>query len=435
MKSTARAVRSIVEAFLVGCLAACGNLNVSVDVLNPDHVRQEVSEGQLRDLYREIAAGKPDDVANSVDRGFRPFKQKVGEYTNAMRVLAAKLPERKVAIERSAEALDQGVATGGDYALRASSNAQLMERLAQDIRVEGANVSFNGVGAIPQPLRDKLVDFTKQSKALATEEILTLRATQRAIDSLAREAAKERGAKVAEAKSATVPVATSASAVQQQESVAASIEAATLAAVAPQVNSVKQAAQSAQAAATPTFITGTSIATTQYAYSVANAPENLWHKDFNRAYASGTFGSVDMVIRLNETADFSVKGMLFDASKVAQVASKVVTQSVLLGAQIAGVPVRTASGSPTQSGGDALNSSSASLATNDAAIAVRQAQIDAQRRAIRSLSQTMMSAITSLSGKGLKDKDKEDPTRRPVEQSVETSLTVLRDLLSMQGLQ
>ncbi|MEJ0038633.1 MAG: hypothetical protein WDO68_21585 [Gammaproteobacteria bacterium] len=83
----------------------------------------------------------------------------------------------------------------------------------------------------------------------------------------------------------------------------------------------------------------------QFAYAVASVPEKEWRQDFNKAFARGRSGNVDIAIVLNEAADFSVKGMRFDATKVAQVASKVTTQSLLLAAGIAGVPVGKAGGS------------------------------------------------------------------------------------------
>jgi hypothetical protein len=43
---------------------------------------------------------------------------------------------------------------------------------------------------------------------------------------------------------------------------------------------------------------------------------------------------------LESLADFTIKGVTFDPSKVAQVASKVTTQALLMSAQIAGVPVK-----------------------------------------------------------------------------------------------
>ena len=161
---------------------------------------------------------------------------------------------------------------------------------------------------------------------------------------------------------------------------------------------------------------------------------SLWASNFNRAFASGTFGNSDMVIRLNSTADFSVKGMLFDASKVAQVASKVMTQAVLIGTQMAGVPVSSAS-TGTSTGGDALSKASADLAAAEGAIARRQALVASQRDAMRSLARTILGSAQPLESEALKGKGKDDPVRAPMHKAIDDSFTALKPLLSMQDLQ
>jgi hypothetical protein len=70
-------------------MSGCGTLNVSVDVLDPDYVRQATSEATLRALYRRVTAARPGDIAATSHRRFEAFRQGLGQYTAALRALAA----------------------------------------------------------------------------------------------------------------------------------------------------------------------------------------------------------------------------------------------------------------------------------------------------------------------------------------------------------
>lgn len=92
-------------------------------------------------------------------------------------------------------------------------------------------------------------------------------------------------------------------------------------------------------------------------YDVVNAPEKDWAKYFDRSYGSGYFGNVDIAIKaLDEPGNFTVKGLSFNPADVATMASKVTTQTVVLAAQIAGVPVNI-NGTPSGNGVELANAS------------------------------------------------------------------------------
>jgi hypothetical protein len=263
------------------------------------------------------------------------------------------------------------------------------------------------------------------------EQVNNVTALKANVDTAARNASKAKAASAALAAREAAPAARAEAAAA---AAAAQSSAASAAALAPSLSAVQQQAAAAVAASRRSIIQDGSLAATEFAYVVANAPETLWKTDFNRAYASGTLGNVDIVIRMNSTADFSVKGLLFDASKVAMVASKVITQSVLLGAQMSGVPVPTAS-TGTASGGDALSRSSADLASADVVLAKRQALLDAQKDAIRSLARSMLAAAPDLAAAPLKDRKPTDPERAALQDGISSSANALRPLLLMQDFQ
>ena len=90
---------------------------------------------------------------------------------------------------------------------------------------------------------------------------------------------------------------------------------------------------------------------------------------------------------MNKPGDFTIKGLLFDPSTVASVASKTVTQALLVAAQISGVPVSTSSGTGD---GAALASTSTSLNTAQVAMAERKSAQNASRAALLDIADTIV---------------------------------------------
>jgi hypothetical protein len=410
-------------AFIVSMLAAllsgCGQLAVRVDVLDPEHVRQESTEEGWRKLYGEIVRSQNGEFAARVDRNFASYQREVIKLAKSYDEVAKKLQDsRGNALKEVADGLRQGVTTGvvlNDV----SRHGSTMEELAQGIRELGVKLKWSGVGVVPAEMRDRLANFKAEDKKLQLLQFRELRALL------------NDGRKVSALVSNPQPVAAGSppAVVAAAAAAANSGEAA-----APEVKAAADQAAVVASIAQRSIIQDGSLAATEYAYLVAQAPERLWANNFNRAFASGNFGNVDVVIRLNSTADFSVKGLLFDATKVAQVASKVLTQSILIGAQMAGVPTATAT-TGTQTGGDALSKSSADLATADAAIAKRQALAESQRGAARAMARTILGSALSLESTAMAGKGKDDPERSPVHKAINDSLAALKPLLSMQDLQ
>lgn len=96
---------------------------------------------------------------------------------------------------------------------------------------------------------------------------------------------------------------------------------------------------------------GNTLALTDLAHAANAAPDHLWEEEYNIAEGFGAGGSTDMVIKLNGTADFSVKGLVFDARATATAARKITTSSIQLLASGAGMPIQ-ADASDGAAGGD-----------------------------------------------------------------------------------
>lgn len=421
-RSLAMALLSMLGAFLAGC----GTLNVSVSVLDPDYVRQQAMDNQLRKLYRDVVMSPPGALAAEAQKTFDSYGEDVVKLADRFGELAAILPGEKVALESTARTLRTTVAPHGDHWNAAQRHQAELERLAQQVRTTGATAAVADRKPMPFDVRQSLLSLQAEQSQFVTDRKREIEAYRRSAD-----AAVKRAQATAANKAVTTARAQPDS--QQGRAVAAAAAANTRSVAAPVTDTLDRAAEAAQRSIAKSIVGDDGVAATEFAYILANAPENLWEEDFNRAYARGSLGNVDMVIRMNATADFSVKGLLFDASKVAQVASKVLTQSVLLGAQMAGVPVRSAT-TGTQTGGDALSASSSALAQSDTLLATREAKLAARRQAMRSFAQSLLTASTELEGP-LRNEQRTDAGRKTLHDGIDASLTALHPLLAATGLE
>lgn len=396
----------IVGIFLF--LAGCGSLRVQVDVVNPEYVNARIADDTVRKTYRQILQERPGEFAEKLDKHFEIYRQEIFKLAQRYDTLAQAYPDvQRDGLRQAAEGLRDSVGQGSIFEEKERLGTEL-ERQAQAIRESALQTKWSGTGLLPQNIRDAVLAFEAESKKLVIIQ-------QRDVRELAADS-RRIAAQVAKMQSANA----------KSPAVTLAIAAATTA--------VKEQEMRTQIVAQSSIIEGAELSNTEYAYVVASAPEEEWHPKYNEALGSGTMGNVDVVIRMNSTADFSVKGMRFDASTVAQVASKVMTQSLLIGAQMAGVPVAVAT-SGTQSGGDALSKQSAELAVLEQSLVRREALGEAQQSAIRAAARSILSVAPQLESGSLKNKTKDDPERVALHDSVQITIDALKSQLSMQDLQ
>jgi hypothetical protein len=107
---------------------------------------------------------------------------------------------------------------------------------------------------------------------------------------------------------------------------------------------------------------GGGLIDSRYTFYVVSAAETEWAPMFDRTFANGLFGNTDIAIKALGPGNFTIKGLSFNPADVAATAAKVTTQTVLLAAQIAGVPVKVSGTPDPQTNGAALATSSSALA-------------------------------------------------------------------------
>lgn len=125
--------------------------------------------------------------------------------------------------------------------------------------------------------------------------------------------------------------------------------------------------------------------------------EKIWASDYNVASGRGIGGSSDMVMKLTDDADFSVKGLTFDARATALALRKITMSTVQIFAAGSGLPMTTADpADPSKA--QAIPTTEITLAKAEVEMA---AAIDANyRTSIKALASTMIFAGEQASAPG-----------------------------------
>jgi hypothetical protein len=131
------------------------------------------------------------------------------------------------------------------------------------------------------------------------------------------------------------------------------------------------------------------------AFYITSAPERFWAPRYNRAFGRGVFGSSSIAIVMNETADFSVKGFVFDARSTAQMVQKVGTQAVSMIAAAHGAPILPRAPGAT-TGGPTQFSTTDAISTNQMTVERAEAEQEAYEVAMVRVADSILSNWTSL---------------------------------------
>jgi len=369
----------------VACLGGCADLTVQVDVLNPAYVLTATDATEHVRTFIQIASSQPGELQQSLDTAIAPLKSVVGKLAQLYQNEVARSlsdPALQAHVKDSGQRLAEQIGEDGAIGSLPRTYGPKLELLATQIREQTKSTPWTGSGPAPELLRALLTDFIATRKQYADQ-----------VAGLSKDVADDYTSKrqlLVDLKAQVSP---------QASNEALGVAAKTVEGLDETKAALAKATKTAEGAGTGTsnpLLEG-DISNSQYAFAVASAPETFWAQGYNQALGKGRFGDLDVVITMNNRSDFSVKGMRFDATTVAAVASKVLTQSVLLATQVSGANVllpglNGASSANNSGGGDALSKSSLNLANSEAVVAGRQARLAGQKRAMRSLAWTLLSA-------------------------------------------
>jgi hypothetical protein len=167
------------------------------------------------------------------------------------------------------------------------------------------------------------------------------------------------------------------------------------------------------------LICGGGLAQSPYAAAVASLPDADWGPPFNYASGDGQNGNVDIVVKMTSRADFTVKGMRFDVSKIPEIARKGLIQALSLAASIKGVGPTSAPTTAAENTG--VVAAGPQLATTQQV----QAKRDALLRA-RTDSMVTLGVLIAAGAKGL-----EESQRSALGDAIKAQVDASSDLLKL----
>jgi len=383
--------RAILSLFAMAALCACANLKVHTDILNPVETRRVAEDARLAALYYDIVKADDQTIHNRVAKLRDSHIEANSGLSEAYRQAAGQAGlanGEKGLLEQAADDLDGQFEDGGTLKdLYARYEAALFARRLA-VLTEAGKAPVGANSALPPSLRAVILN--------GDIEVRTIEGAIRADLTDSERTAEKTVARLKQAEAATPPPNASTAAKAQATATAAAAGKA-----ADKANEGAQKVRIASRSISEAMNTATgsrSLAASEYAFAVVSAAPEAWAPNLNIARGRAFMGNSDIVIKLDNTGEFTVKGMQFDPGTVAEVASKVTTQSLLLAAKLAGVPVGASAISDTNKKNVGLVGTGDDARTRDDDLLKRQAVIEAHDQAIRNLALAVMSEQPQIRG-------------------------------------
>lgn len=348
--------------------SSCAHMSVQVDVLNPAYVEAHSDQDAYRKELIEVVAETRNDIVDrlgpSRDQLFAQYDYVGGRYAAA--ALTAKAPDDAASLRGAAKSLENAKRdfTSVAFEPTVDSLVRIKDQIIALLQQRGGDVETNildGVGRTP----DDVTLLLRKRNALIRQYGMDV-----------QEEYAELGGWIDQLK---LPVADADAA----------------------KSSITQSSKAAQQYLTSLLGPTGDIASDANAYLVSSAPKDQWHPKFNKTVVNGSWGNINTAIKLDGQADFTIKGVTFDPSKVAQVASKVATQALLMSAQIAGVPVKLQSSGGTSGQSDtgqALATASTQLASTTYTAAATTSADQDYRAALVDIAQAILTETPAIEG-------------------------------------
>ncbi|WP_203292672.1 hypothetical protein [Maricaulis parjimensis] len=384
-------------------VAACASMEVNVDVVDADEVRAYVAaSASRRQAFTYLAQSEADvrgevaDVRAALNEAYAGLRGVYQTAHDGTRNAAARTT-LQAAISDIGLFRDEAMADSGTYLTQAVLlNHQLREAYLRADRSE----QFYSAGTFSTVLQQRIA-----AQQMLTDSVSDL------IDGM-EESLDANASLIAAAE----PALAGAPAAEAGEGEADNATQEALAEARQQLEDLRSTVRS--------IIGDGSLVGSGYAYAVRSVPAEHWQDNFNQAYGGGFMGNTDIVIRLNSQGDFSVKGLTFDPSTVASVASRVSTQAVLLGAQIAGVPAQSSG-----SGSHHLAQANSALADAEETRLTREAMSAGRRRALLEMGMAILSEEDAISASGAGA----DESRDRADASIRAQFDAWENLMKLDG--
>lgn len=354
---TSSVLRSAALALVMVLLSGCGTLKVTMGVLKPEVIRAEVDRELVDKLLPTVLGSTDQTIVSDVEKLRDAHKEVYVRLRKQYEQRAATLADpAQTQLLRIARSLTN------DFD---SNTARLYGSLSNDLQQYRAtiiNVNKGTLGVRPgddryQPTVDALLVWHRRV-----------------------------------AQASTLIEGDIASKVQSASAVIAANRGGGLSI--PDLKAIvaaEKATIQAEKSAVNAYLSQLSVQNSPVAFAVANAKDEDWATRYNYVNADSYGGAADVAIKLDpSTGNYLLKGLSFDPSDVAAVASKVTTQALLVSAQLAGVPIKSPSPPAAGAAGAALATSSGALADAQASLETRRAQDEARKVALLAIANVIL---------------------------------------------
>jgi hypothetical protein len=306
-------------------LAGCAQLGVQVDVMNPAFANATALEASLRLEATELLSSGHQRTDFFVDRTYDQYERFRLRCINAVlvRLRASPVPADQQLASRRTTLITtwEGLPVVGRESVegqRAEVRDSLHRRDDETLAVlQGAGVQALGLDTVETPLpvtiRQALLTRRAAISAAASEVRNFIDAQSSRCQEVIDEARSfSPGAADGTAERAKTQVTQDAAQTKQG------------------VEQVRQAS-----------IIGNGVLLNDRleAFYVTRAGERYWAPRYNQAIGEGWFGSTNIALVMNQTADFSVKGFVFDGRSTAQMVQKLGSQAISIIAAAHGAPI------------------------------------------------------------------------------------------------
>jgi hypothetical protein len=379
--------RALVIVLAASSLAACANLNVQVDVLQPAYLTAAKLDAELRSEAHRLALGDSSQTTQFVEQqrlNYLDFQRQCAE--------AGIKHEEKLLNTLTTADIDAGAKKVN--IINARNNADVLKKYLEkltssttndtdpDDPVTQVNTKFSAfehdalawdrsvqnsiTGSFP-----RFVGSDSLTQPIPGELRVKLFARRQFLDGMvARIFEWESGERsyCSIVKKGDTPLLSE----QAQSS--------------PAVHAVEAVASAKVAATTETILGGgATLAADIGAFDAVKAPDSAWATKYNQAFGSAQFGNASVGIKLNQVADFSIKGFAFDGRSTATLVGKLTQQTLSIIAQSYGVhlPSAGAAGAATVPSGAGSSADPNALGTTIADDAAKVAAAQANGTAYR----------------------------------------------------
>jgi hypothetical protein len=328
--------------------ARCSTMNVQVDIVSPLVIEEDADRMLMRNSVPEIVAQDDTAVDVMIDRVQQLHQQYYADTADRYRTKAASLsPTAKAAMESAANRLVT------DF----SFNNPIHDRMRANLKAANAEIRAAVVAPESTNRTNDLVTKIRKRDILVSNFLAFLNSD---------------GATMAAAEVSRIGAA-------------------------PDTDESRRRFLAAVNATVRNLVGQFGLVDSAFAFAVANADPNRWKKEYDRSFGRARLGDMNLAVKMESPGVFTIKGVTFDPSEVVRLAAKVTTQALVLGTQLAGVPLPTKT-PPPNAAGSSLAASSGELEALQSADAQKRAKAADRTDALLTIAQAILREQSGVGG-------------------------------------